>query len=104
MDVLHIFNSLNYIHNLNIGVDAAIIAVGFMEDTLSYKKGVLDPNKGKYNIKYYIQITRDLSDMGFHYLAFKDTAGLLTSCAATIIILALREELPGMPFHMKFPS
>ena len=65
-----------------------------MDGALSYTWEISDPNKGKYDIRYYINLARDLGDMGVHSLAAKDMAGLLTTCAATILILALGEELP----------
>ena len=36
MDVFRVFDSLNYIKNLNLGVDAANISSVFVEVTLSY--------------------------------------------------------------------
>ena len=65
VEIFCIFNSINYIDNLKLGGDAAGSAGGFMEGTLSYMGGVLDPKKVKYDLEYYIKITRDLSDMGF---------------------------------------
>ena len=65
VEIFRIFNSINYIDNLKLGGDAAGSVGGFMEGTLSYTGGVLDPRKVKYDLEYYIKITRDLSDMGF---------------------------------------
>ena len=103
VDVLHVFGYINYIDNLNLSVDATSSAGGFVEGTLSYMGDVSDPSKGKYNLEYYINLTRYISDMGVHSLAIKGMAGLLTPCAATMLVLALREELPDMPLHMTFP-
>ena len=47
---------------------------------------VLDPNKGKYNLEYYINLTRDISDLGVHSLAVNDMVELLTPRSATMII------------------
>ena len=77
MDVFRVFNYINYTENLMLDVDADGRAGGFVEGTLYYTEDVSDPNKGKYNLKYYIDPTRYLSDMGVHSLAVKDTASLL---------------------------
>ena len=47
VDLFCIFDSLNYTKELNISVDAASSAGGFMEDNLSYRGEVSDPNKVK---------------------------------------------------------
>ena len=102
--VFRIFDYLNYTENLNIGVDAAGSASGFVEGTLSYTGGVSEPNKGKYDLEYNINLTRDITDMGIHYLAVKNMAGLLTPCASTMLVLVLGEYLPVIPLHMTLPG
>ena len=78
LDIFLIFNCLNYIDDLKLGTDAAGSALGFLGVTLSYKGVVLDPNKGNNYLKYYIKMTRDLSNMGVHYLSIKYMKGFLT--------------------------
>ena len=56
-----------------------------MEVTLSYMGKVSYPNKGKYDLEYYINMTRDLADMRVHYLVVKDMLVLLTPHAAIIL-------------------
>ena len=76
VDAFRVFDSLNYTENLKLGIDAAGSAGGFMEGNLYYTEDVSDPNKGKYNLEYYINLTRYLSGMGVHSLVIKDMAGL----------------------------
>ena len=90
MDVFRVFGSLNYIKNLKLSVDASDSTGGFIEGTLSYTMELLDPNKCKYDFEYYLKLTRDLSGMGFQYLAFKYIMGLLAPCSATMLVLELR--------------
>ena len=104
VDVLCVFNYLDYINNLKLFVDVSSSAGGFVEGTLSYTGDTSDPKKFKCNIDYYIKLTRDLSDMGVHYLAVKDTADILTPCVTTMLVSALRGVLPDMPLHMTFPG
>ena len=86
--VFRIFDYLNYTENLNIGVDAAGSASGFVEGTLSYTGGVSEPNKGKYDLEYYINLTKYISDMGVHYLDVKEITDLLTPRVSTIMLSA----------------
>ena len=90
----------NCVNNLKLGNDNTGSAGGFMEGTLSYTGEVSDPNKGNCDIEYYINLERAISDMGVHSLAVKDTVGLLTPRAATILVSVLMEELPFMPMNI----
>jgi pyruvate carboxylase len=100
VDVFRVFDSLNYLENLKLGVDAAGTAGGFVEGTMSYTGDVADPTKGKYNLEYYMNLARELVDMGSHSLCIKDMAGLLTPKAATMLVSALRAEFPDTPIHV----
>ena len=103
MDIFRIFDCLNYIKNSKLGVDSVGSAGGFVESNLYYIGGVLDHNKGKYDLGHYINLTKDLSGMGVFSLAVMDMTGLLTPRAATMLILVLSEELPRIPLHITFP-
>ena len=75
IDIFRVFDSLNYVDNLKLGVDAAGSAGGFVEGAMSYTGNVADPTKGKYNLEYYLKLADELVDMGVHSLAIKDMAG-----------------------------
>ena len=94
------FDSLNYLDNLQLGVAAAGKAGGFVEGTMSYTGDVADPTKGKYTLEYYMKLAQQLVDEGVHSLAIKDMAGLLTPRAATMLVGALREQHPNTPIHV----
>ena len=100
IDIFRVFDSLNYLENIKLGVDAAGSAGGFVEGTMSYTGDVADPTKGKYNLEYYVKLARDLADMGVHSIAIKDMAGLLTPRASTMLVSAIRAELPDMVIHV----
>lgn len=67
VDVFRVFDSLNYLDNLKLGVEAAGAAGAVVEGTMSYTGDVADPSKGKYTLDYYLQLARDLKDMGSKY-------------------------------------
>jgi len=101
IDIFRVFDSLNYLDNLKLGVDAAGSAGGFVEGAMSYTGNVADPTKGKYDLEYYIDLADKLvNDMGVHSLAVKDMAGLLTPTASKILVSALREQHPNTPIHV----
>lgn len=101
IDIFRVFDSLNYLENLKLGVDAAGSAGGFVEGAMSYTGNVADPSKGKYNLEYYMNLADKLvNDMGVHSLAIKDMAGLLTPAASRTLVGALREQHPNTPIHV----
>jgi len=100
IDIFRVFDSLNYLENLQLGVDAAGSAGGFVEGAMSYTGNVADPTKGKYNLEYYLKLADKLVNMGVHSLAIKDMAGLLTPAASKMLVGALREQHPDTPIHV----
>eukprot|EP00002_Diphylleia_rotans_P040171 TRINITY_DN9477_c0_g1_i1.p1 TRINITY_DN9477_c0_g1~~TRINITY_DN9477_c0_g1_i1.p1 ORF type:complete len:1181 (+),score=239.12 TRINITY_DN9477_c0_g1_i1:42-3584(+) len=100
MDIFRIFDSLNYVDNMKLGMDAVGEAGGVIEAAICYSGDLTDPKKMKYTLDYYLNIARQLVDHGVHILAVKDMAGLLKPEAATILIGALRREFPDVPIHV----
>ena len=56
MDVFRVFDSLNYLDNLKLGVDAVGAAGGVVEAAISYTGDISDPTKGKFTLEYYLQV------------------------------------------------
>ena len=71
MDVFRVFDSLNYLPNIQLGMDAAGKAGGIVEAAISYTGDVSDPTKTKYNLKYYMDLTDELVKAGTHVLCIK---------------------------------
>lgn len=100
MDIFRVFDSLNYLPNLILGMEAAGKAGGVVEAAISYTGDVSDPSRTKYNLKYYVNLADQLIKAGTHVLCIKDMAGLLKPQAATILIDALRQRHPDVPIHI----
>lgn len=100
MDVFRVFDSLNYVENLRLGMDAVGAAGGIIEAAISYTGDVADPNAKKYNLDYYLNLTDELVKHGAHVLCIKDMAGLLKPKAATMLIGSIRQEFPDLPIHV----
>nr|CAH7745435.1 unnamed protein product [Callosobruchus chinensis] len=100
MDVFRVFDSLNYLPNLIVGMEAAGKAGGIVEAAISYSGDVSNPNKKKYDLNYYLKIADELVKAGTHVLAIKDMAGLLKPTAARMLIGALRDKYPDLPIHI----
>ena len=82
MDVFRVFDSLNYIENMRLGIDAVGEAGGIVEGTICYTGDITDPARTKYNLEYYLNFGHQLVDAGCHVICVKDMAGLLKPRAA----------------------
>jgi len=100
LDIFRIFDSLNYIENMKLGIDAAKKAGGVVEAAMCYTGDIANPKKTKYTLQYYLDFADELVKCGIHILAIKDMAGLLKPQAATMLIGALREKYPDIPIHV----
>ncbi|KAK9308082.1 hypothetical protein QLX08_001804 [Tetragonisca angustula] len=100
MDVFRVFDALNYLPNLILGMEAAGKAGGIVEAAISYTGDVSDPKKKKYDLKYYTNLADELMKAGTHVLSIKDMAGLLKPKAACMLIDAIRQKHPDVPIHV----
>jgi len=100
MDVFRIFDSVNYIENMRLGIDAVGQAGGIAEAAICYTGDVCNPKRGMYDLEYYLKFSQKLVDAGIHVLAIKDMAGLLKPAAATLLVSSLREAHPDLPIHV----
>lgn len=98
VDVFRVFDSLNWVENMRVAMDAVIETGKICEGTVCYTGDMLDPDRSKYDLAYYVKTAQDLKAAGAHVLGLKDMAGLLKPAAARILIKALKEEV-GLPVH-----
>ena len=98
VDVFRVFDSLNWVENMRVAMDAVLESGKILEGTICYTGDILDPNRAKYDLNYYITMGRALRDAGAHILGLKDMAGLLKPAAASKLVRALKDEI-GLPVH-----
>jgi pyruvate carboxylase len=98
VDVFRVFDSLNWVENMRVAMDAVIAADKVCEGTICYTGDILNPDRAKYNLKYYVAMGQDLKAAGAHVLGLKDMAGLLKPASAAVLVRALKQEV-GLPIH-----
>ena len=98
VDVFRVFDSLNWVENMRVAMDAVIEAEKLCEGTICYTGDLNDPARSKYDLKYYVEMGQALRSAGAHMLGLKDMAGLLKPTAARQLFTALRDEV-GLPIH-----
>ena len=99
MDIFRIFDSLNYLPNMQVAMEAARgHGKVLCEAAICYTGDINDEKRDKYSLKYYIAKAKEVERMGAHILAIKDMAGLCKPLAARKLVTALKEEI-GIPIH-----
>lgn len=99
VDIFRVFDALNDLEQLKVGIDAVKKAGGVVESTVCYSGDMLQPGK-KYNLEYYLNVVDEIVKMGTHFLGIKDMAGTLKPKAAKILISSIREKYPDLPIHV----
>lgn len=98
VDVFRVFDSLNWVENMRVAMDAVVEAGKVCEGAICYTGDLLDPARSKYDLKYYVSRGIELREAGAHILGLKDMAGLLKPASARALVKALRQEV-GLPIH-----
>ncbi|WP_146587541.1 pyruvate carboxylase [Puniceibacterium confluentis] len=98
VDVFRVFDSLNWVENMRVAMDAVLESGKVLEGSICYTGDILDPDRAKYSLKYYVEMGKELKAAGSHILGLKDMAGLLKPSAAGPLVKALKEEV-GLPIH-----
>ena len=99
IDVFRIFDSLNWVPQMEVSIQAVREAGKIAEATMCYTGDVLNPMQTKYTLEYYKQFAKDLEKAGAHMIAIKDMAGLLKPQAAKQLITTLKESV-DIPIHL----
>ena len=98
IDVFRVFDSLNWVENMRVSMDAVLETGRLLEAAVCYTGDILDPDRSAYDLDYYVKLARDLAAAGTHVLGIKDMAGLVKPEAARILVKTLKDET-GLPIH-----
>mgnify|MGYP000574937159 CR=1 FL=1 len=100
VDIFRVFDSLNWTESLKHSTKAVLERTnGLAEVCLCYTGDISNPAKTKYNLDYYLDLARQIEDMGAHILGIKDMAGLLKPEAAHTLVTELRKAV-DIPIHL----
>lgn len=98
IDVFRIFDSLNWVEAMKPSIKAVLerteaiaqVAICYTSDALTNKK---------YNIQYYLDLAKQIEDLGAHMIGIKDMSGLMKPLAAEELVTRLR-EIVDIPIHV----
>ena len=98
IDIFRVFDSLNYLPNLEVAMSAIAETGAVCEAAICYTGDILNPARDKYPLQYYVNLAKELENRGAHFLAIKDMAGLCRPYAAYKLVETLKNEI-GLPIH-----
>ena len=93
VDVFRVFDALNDPRNMHQALQAVIGVDGHAQGTISYTTSPV------HTIDLWVDLAKNIQDMGAHSLAIKDMAGLLKPYVAFELVSRLKDELE-IPIHM----
>ncbi|WP_298271017.1 pyruvate carboxylase [Geobacter sp.] len=99
IDIFRVFDSLNWTRGMAVAMEAVRKSGKICEAAICYTGDITDPTRDKYPLEYYVNMAKELEQMGAHILAIKDMAGLLKPFAAYKLVKALKENI-GIPVHL----
>ncbi|MDE1993462.1 MAG: pyruvate carboxylase, partial [Rhizobiaceae bacterium] len=99
VDLFRVFDCLNWVENMRVSMEAVAEAGKLCEGAMCYTGDLLDPDRAKYDLKYYVNLAHELEKAGAHIIGIKDMAGLLKPAAARKLVATLRQET-DLPIHL----
>ena len=99
IDVFRVFDSLNWLPNMELSIEEVRRANKIAEGYICYTGDISDPARDKYNLQYYVDFAKELERRGVHVLGIKDMSGLLKPYAAEKLVKTLKNEV-GLPIHL----
>lgn len=97
IDLFRVFDSLNSVNNMHVAIDAVRESGMLCEAAICYTSDLFNTSR-RYNLKYYVEMGKELQKAGANILAIKDMAGICRPKAAFELVKALKEET-GLPIH-----
>ncbi|MDO6967072.1 pyruvate carboxylase [Rhizobium alvei] len=98
IDLFRVFDCLNWVENMRVSMDAVAEENKLCEAAICYTGDILNSARPKYDLKYYVDLAKELEKAGAHIIAVKDMAGLLKPAAARILFRELKQSV-GLPIH-----
>lgn len=94
VDVFRIFDAMNDTRNLQTAIKAALAVDRHAQGTISYTVSPL------HTIDLWVDLARQIEDMGAHSICIKDMAGLLKPYVAYELVSKLKASI-DVPVHMQ---
>ncbi|NPA58360.1 MAG: sodium-extruding oxaloacetate decarboxylase subunit alpha [Aquificae bacterium] len=97
IDVFRIFDALNDVRNMEVAISVAKEEGKIVKGVLSY---TISP---VHTVDYFVNIAKQLRDLGVDIISIKDQAGILSPKVAYELVKRLKEEVK-LPVHLHAQS
>lgn len=99
IDVFRIFDSLNWIPQMEKTIQFVRDHNKIAEAAICYTGDLNNANETKYTLDYYKNLAVELEKLGAHIIAIKDMSGLIKPHAAYQLVSTLKEAV-DVPIHL----
>ena len=94
IDVIRIFDALNDVNNMKVAMEATAKAGAIASGTISYTTSPV------HNHAKYVQMVKELKEMGAATICIKDMAGIMGPQEAYDLVAAIKDAMPDMPIDL----
>ncbi|MFP6817306.1 MAG: sodium-extruding oxaloacetate decarboxylase subunit alpha [Pseudomonadales bacterium] len=94
VDIFRIFDAMNDMRNLQTAIKATLNVGKHAQGTISYTVSPV------HTVDLWVELGKQIEDMGAHSIAIKDMAGLLRPYTAFELVSRLKESV-SIPIHMQ---
>jgi oxaloacetate decarboxylase alpha subunit len=94
VDIFRIFDAMNDMRNLQTAIKATLNVGKHAQGTISYTVSPV------HTLDLWVELGKQIEDMGAHSIAIKDMAGLLRPYTAFELVSRLKESV-AIPIHMQ---
>jgi pyruvate carboxylase len=98
IDIFRVFDCLNNLDNLEVGIRAVHAADGLVEGAIMCTGDMM--KGGKYNLDYYMGVADKFVALGSHIIAIKSMSGVMRPSAGRALVRAIRAKYSDIPIHM----
>ena len=98
IDIFRIFDCFNWVEQMKPAIDEVKKQGKVCEAVLCYTGDITNSSRNKYDLKYYINLSKELVKAGSDIIGIKDMAGICKPYAAKMLVKHIKEET-GMPIH-----
>ena len=87
IDIIRIFDALNDVNNLKVAVEETVKSGAIASGTISYTTSPV------HTREKYVEMVKELAQMGVGSICIKDMAGILTPAAAYDLVAAIKDAV-----------
>jgi pyruvate carboxylase len=99
IDIFRVFDSLNWLPNMEYAIEEILKTGKVCNVAMCYTGNILDDKRDKYDLKYFVDLAKEIQKRGAHMITLKDMSGLMRPYAAKKMIRALKDVV-DIPIHL----